>query len=97
MDLPAHEQLPLFPPDWASELGRALFDLAWLVLQSRTYLTKPVYLDLLALLANWREVLIARTHAERVARDGLASMTQRPRYGPKARPAPPPTIARLAG
>lgn len=97
MDRLPSDQLALFPRDWASDLGRALFDLAWIAIQHRSYLTAAIYQDLLALLANFREVLIARTHAERVARDVLAGVVQRPRYGLRARVPEPPTVARLAG
>lgn len=96
MDAPV-DQLPLFPRDHASDLARAKFDTAWLILQHRTYLSDALIAELYAVEAHFRELLIARTYAERVARDVLAGVVQRPRYGPVARPAQPPTIARLAG
>ena len=91
------DQLPLFPKDGASDLARALLDTAWLVVQARTGLSTRSIAELYTVLAYFRERLVVLTHAERVARDALAGVASRPRFGPVSRPVQPPTIARLAG
>ena len=91
------DQLPLFPKDGASDLARALLDTAWLVVQARTILSTRSIAELYTALAYFRERLVVLTHAERVARDALAGVASRPRFGPVSRPVQPPTIARLTG
>lgn len=92
MDTDSVDQLPLFPKDVASDLARALLDTAWMVVQTRTWLSTATVAELYTALAYFRERLVVLTHAERVARD----MVAKSRFGPVSRPAQPPTIARLA-
>ena len=87
--LPTQDQFLLFPRDPASDLARALLDTAWLVIQSRPYLTASGEADLRSCLAYFRERLVAVTKVERLVREIPA------RYHVAARPAPPPTLRRV--